>query len=878
MYERLGLVDKELKIDDFIFKNQTNLTFDEEEREFIKSHPVITFSDVVWEPFAKIDENGEYSGIFKDYYKLLENRTGLKFEFKKIGDGVNFQSVLDALRDKKIDMIDGTGKTEERKKYASFVGPLMQVSLAIVSNKYNRYSSMESLKKKKIAVASGSTAYEYIKEKYPYLELIVTNSVEEGIELVIQNSADAMLDNIVVLNHVINQSYQNSPVEITGISDYEFTIFGLIRNDYPILQNILNKAIRSIDQQELIAINYQLLQTSIKPFSEKKLNLSPAEEEFLSKTTELKMCVDPEWMPFEKLSNGKHIGIAADYIEEISKVLDIPIEALNVKSWDESMQRGLNKECDIFSMISKTPFREKFINFSTPYLTLPVVLATKNEKSFIGSFDELEGKKIALVKGYSIVYYMQEHYPNIEYILVDSISQGLEKVEKGEVYGYMDNLMVISHYIQLEFSGNLKISGRLENNLEFSIGSRNDKPELNSILNKAIESIPESRKQEIINKWVNVNFETGIDYDLTIKVVGGAFIIFLFMLYRNKVLRDYNQKLQVLNDELEEVNRVKNTFFANVSHEVRTPLNGIINMTYLVLQSKLTKLQREQITQIQKASDSLLEIINDILDYSKLEAHKLEIQKVKFNLKKMVLDVIDLVRIDANERGLSVELKYDETIPSYLLGDEIRLKQVLTNLLSNGIKFTNSGYVNISIKKMENDIYRFEVKDSGIGIDKANIEKLFNSFAQADGSISRKYGGTGLGLAISKEIVELMGGKIWVHSKEGVGSSFYFEVTLPTVDDDEVFIEEDIIEVTEKTTPKIRDKKNIESEEYIDTLFENLKVALHKSRPMECKPIIDELLEYNLNESKEKLLFDLEKAVSKHRFKDAIEILESHNG
>ncbi|WP_428023199.1 ABC transporter substrate-binding protein [Arcobacter sp.] len=267
------------------------------------------------------------------------------------------------------------------------------------------------------------------------------------------------------------------------------------------------------------------------------LNLSIEEKNYLKNKKSVTMCIDPNWMPFEKFEDNKHIGLSAQYFKIFSEKLNIKFKVIPTNTWEESLSFAKNRVCDILSLAAQTPSREKWFNFTTPYLKLPLVIVTKLNVPFINDISTLKNKKLGIPKGYAFAEIMRDKYPYLNIVDVKDIDDGLKKVNNGELFGYLGTIATIEYTFQNKYFDELKIAAKIDEVSEHGVAVRKDDFLLLSVLNKTIESLNAEQKQNILNKWVSITYKKQTDYSLIFGILIISSILIIFFLYKQFFLK-----------------------------------------------------------------------------------------------------------------------------------------------------------------------------------------------------------------------------------------------------------------------------------------------------------------------------------------------------
>ena len=515
------------------------------------------------------------------------------------------------------------------------------------------------------------------------------------------------------------------------------------------------------------------------------------EHTFIKDHPVIRLGVDPEFVPFEFIDNGSYKGIAADYLALISKKTGLEFEVVKGLTWPEAYELALVGEVDALPAIGRTEEREEHFLFTEPYYYYKRVIVTRDIDKGISSINDLKEYTVAVQRNSSHHSYLLS-YPDINLSLYDSVEAALAAVATGEEKAFIGNLATTNYLIRLHGITNLRfVAFEAEKQQALYFAIRKDWPELVSIFNKAFHSITESEKIAINNKWIDL--DTDLDYGPIIRIlsiigvlIAVILVVSFFWIARlRKEIRHRKQiqlDLEEAKGEAEAANEFKSSFMARMSHEIRTPLNGIIGLSYLLKNTELSLTQNMYIERITQAANNMLSIINDILDISKIEAGKVELENTSFSMDQVIQNVVSIISYKIDEQGIGFRLSKDSLVPNWFLGDSKRIEQVLLNVLSNAVKFTNQGEVSLDVRLIakENEKYHisYTIKDTGIGMTEEQVNKLFTPFEQGDSTINRRFGGSGLGLSIVKNLLDVMGGEIKVFSTPGEGTTFIIHLSL----------------------------------------------------------------------------------------------------
>ena len=497
--------------------------------------------------------------------------------------------------------------------------------------------------------------------------------------------------------------------------------------------------------------------------------LSYEEREWLaSNDGKLRLGVYNMWAPIGFTDkNGSYKGISADYIKNIEEKFHFEFDIIYVNNWNELLKMVANKEVDIINVVNRLPEYDKYLTFTSPFLRIPSAIVTRKEHRSIQTVDDLKGMRIGGVEGYSSTKYILSNYPDyvIKPIPTDFI--GIQEVSFNHLDAIITPMPVASYYIEHEGLTNLLVRG-LGFSYELAFASRNDQPILNSILNKGLESISNKERSQIYDKWITNNdiqiWNTKTFWLVVISVLGAAILIITVVLVWNKTLQKQveertkeverelaerqraEKELVIAKEKAEKSDKIKSEFLAQMSHEIRTPVGAILSFSSLLreqLEGEISEELQEGFGILHRAGMRIMRTIDLILNMSEIQTGTYDFQPKKIDLNEDILQNIEFeMKQMVKDKNLEFVIN-KETNSTELSADDYTVNQILTNLIDNAIKYTHEGKVEVNVKRTEDRKLAVEVTDTGVGISKEYLPRLFEPFTQEEQGYTRRFEGNG---------------------------------------------------------------------------------------------------------------------------------------
>lgn len=436
----------------------------------------------------------------------------------------------------------------------------MRLSLVTKSTRKD-IKSFEDMRGKTLALVKGWSSAKYIKNRYKDIQYIEFDTSKKMLESVAFGLADGGVEDFFTANYIIKKErYSNLHItfKVSIAGEYSYSLHLMFQKENQLLQKLFDRALANITQEDMLKLKSKWIGDFAT--QNKKLEFTFEENMYLKNKNLVKYCIDPNWMPLEMNKDGVHIGISSDYMKLLKKKIDISFLFVETKTWTETLEFIKKRKCDVLSLAMATPERKNYLNFTKPYLDIPLVLVTKNDEIFYADVSAITNKPIGITKNYAYGEVLRVRYPNMQLIDVENISDGLNKVESGELFGYIDAVTAAGYAILNRYFSTLKIAGKFDEKWSLGVAVRSDEPMLLNIFEKAIESIDVSKHQEILNKWISVKYDTKADYSNVLKFFAFVFVISILILYRQHQLKKYNKKLEILSttDKLTSIfNRMK---------------------------------------------------------------------------------------------------------------------------------------------------------------------------------------------------------------------------------------------------------------------------------------------------------------------------------
>lgn len=524
------------------------LVLSKADKAWLAAHKVVILGgEADWPPLDYADAWGMHQGVSADYLRLLGKRLGIRFE---VVTSFPWAEMLKKVEAREMAGVVAIAKSSEREKYLVFTKPYFSCPYMVFTRReHPRLRGFQDLQGKTVAVERGFYLQGELERRFPKIKLLLTKDTLSALKAVAEKKADAYLGNLMAANYLLRR--ENIPnLKVAGTSPVAASQLRLaVRKDWSILASLLDRALDTITAEEQNEINQRWSGPESAAVEEAGLlPLTPREREWLEEHRRIRLGVDPGWPPFEFLRDGKYYaGMASDYIRLLEQRLGVVMRPEPGLTWEQALAQGKAGDLDVFPCVARTPQRAKFLNFTKPYLSFPMVIVTRLDAPFIAGLQDLSGKLVAVGKGYASHELLAAGHPDLKLAPMDSIQEGLTRLSQGKLDAFVGNLGSITYFAREAGLSNIKIAASTPYSFSLSLGVRKDWPELVGILEKGMASISQRQRNEIHNAWVSMRFEHGVDWPyvwrLVAVIVAVSLAVFgIFIFWNTRLQREVRQR------------------------------------------------------------------------------------------------------------------------------------------------------------------------------------------------------------------------------------------------------------------------------------------------------------------------------------------------
>ncbi len=756
----------------------------------IAAHPDLVLGvDAEWSPLIIRHADGSFSGIDADTVDLINQTLGTRIRFET---GRWPDQVARAMRGD-IDGLSASAVHPERAGSLLFTRPYTEAGQAVFVRAGNPLGvrTLQDLDGRRVAYLRGNLAAEKFVRQLPEATPVPVESARDAANRLLGGDVDILFNDDFF--HFWALDHDLGAIETAFTLPEGLPLVFSIRKERRLLASAIDKVLGAMPPELRAGIKGRYMNPLAARDRESVVPpLSDDERDYLRhKDGVLRYCFSPVWIPYDYLDNGEHRGTFREYLDLFGRKLGVRFVALPAATWPGALRLAEDRQCDLVSGLVRTAERERSFAFTSPYLNLTLVLVARAEAPFVAGIEDLAGKPIGLPTHTAIATALRARMPRQPFVDLGNIAEFEHAITRGRVYAAVTTLEHAAELIDRSL-GRLRIIGKLDDPYPISVAVRKDEPALLAIMQKAVDSVTPAERDRISGRRTIFHLEQSLDLTRLWQFLGAMVLLGLFLGWRQWELTRLNRRLVRARDAAEVANRAKGEFLANMSHEIRTPLNAVLNLAALGQQAREPERLRGYLAEIERAGGSLRGVIDEILDFSRLEGGAEAVRADPFVLGELVERVRGIAAPLAVDKGLRLETTFDPRLAGTWVGDAHKLERVLVNLLGNAVKFTDQGAVRLAVGEAPAEPMHgaspaaaeggvrvcFAVCDTGIGIADGQLQRLCAPFEQGDNSASRRHGGTGLGLTIVRRLVDLMGGSLSLESRPGVGACFRVFVTL----------------------------------------------------------------------------------------------------